>query len=131
MRVTGQRWQDLLEGLPESRQGDARALVALMGTETGEPPEVWASRIIGFGRYQFSRQGFAPLAAFAPTPRHMTVYLSGDFQERYPRLLAELGPVRHGKSCLYLPDLTDLDNRALTMLIRRTIRVHRGQTTDR
>jgi hypothetical protein len=122
---------DLLQRLPAARQQEADQLALLMAEVTGEEPVVWASRIVGFGRYRYryasGRAGDAPLAAFAPTPRQHTIYLGGDFQERYPRLLTDLGPATCGKGCLYVKRLADIDLAVLRTLVTRTVRVHRGQ----
>ena len=125
-------WQDLLADLPVGRQDDAHALVEVMRAATGADPVVWARRIVGFGeyryRYESGREGVAPLVGFAPARRHTSIYLAGDFRERYPTLVERLGPVGMGKGCLYVRALSAIDADALTMLIRRTVRVHHGQS---
>lgn len=85
---------DVLAHLPLRRQQESERLIALMREITGEIPVVWAGKIIGFGaysyRYDSGHSGAAPLAAFAPTVRHLTIYLGGDYLERYPRLVEAL-----------------------------------------
>jgi hypothetical protein len=108
----------------DQRRADARELVGLMGEITAEPPEVWTSNIVGFGegscRSPGGREGVAPLAAFAPRKDTLVVYLVGGYQERYPQLLAQLGPHRTGNSCLYLKRLPDVDVDVLRRLIERS-----------
>ena len=109
----------------EQRRADARALVELMAGITGEPPAVWTGNIVGFGerryRYASGRGGVAPIAAFAPRKDTLVVYLVGGYQERHQRLLAELGPHRTGKSCLYVKRLAEVDLRVLGRLIERSV----------
>lgn len=130
--------QDVLAALPERRQREAHELIAMMGAVTGEEPVVWAGKIIGFGTYRYrydsGREGEAPLAAFAPTPRHHTVYLVSGYQERYPRLLESLevdpgvrrGAPRFSRACLYLPRLDAVDPAVLTALVEQAVRAARA-----
>jgi|SRR5690625_2732681 len=128
----------VLAALPERRQAEAEELIAMMASVTGEEAVVWAGKILGFGtyryRYETGREGIAPLVGFAPTPRHHTIYLVGDYQDRYPRLLAELpvdpearrGAPRFSKACLYVPRLDAVRPEVLRKLVERTARVSRG-----
>ncbi|WP_430646734.1 DUF1801 domain-containing protein [Agromyces sp. GXS1127] len=113
------------------RRAEADELLALFGEVSGEPPVVWAGRIVGFGeveyRYESGRGGRSPLLAFAPTPRQHTIYLSEGFPERWPELLASLGPHRSSKVCLYLPRLTGVDRGVLRTLLERALAEARAQ----
>jgi len=117
----------------EHRQADARRLCALMEEVSGEPPAMWGAGIVGFGSYHYryasGREGDAPLVAFAPRKAQLVVYLVDGYEERYPRVLARLGPHKTGKACLYLKRLTDVDEAALRELVERTVRVSRGVRT--
>ena len=37
----------------EKRRADAKALVKLMGSATGEKPKMWGPSIVGFGSYHY------------------------------------------------------------------------------
>jgi hypothetical protein len=120
-----------LEAVPdENRRSDARALLELMRFVTGEPPVMWGPTIVGFGsyhyRYESGRTGDAPLAGFSPRKPNLVVYLVGGFEDRYPKLLEQLGPHKTGKACLYLKRLGDVDLDVLRQLIERSMRVGRG-----
>jgi hypothetical protein len=114
----------------ESHRADAHALVELMRSVTGEPPVMWGPSIVGFGsyhyRYKSGRTGDAPLAGFSPRKANLVVYLVGGFEDRYPKLLEQLGPHKTGKACLYLKRLDDVDLGVLRQLIERSMRVGRG-----
>ncbi len=56
----------------------------------------------------------------------LVLYLVGGVQDRYPKLLQQLGPHKVGKGCLYLKRLDDVDHVVLRALVERTVRVHRG-----
>jgi hypothetical protein len=114
----------------ERRRSDARELCELMRSVTGEPPVMWGPSIVGFGsyhyRYESGRTGDAPLAAFSPRKANLVVYLVGGFEDRYPKLLEQLGPHKSGKACLYLKRLRDVDLDALRQLVQRSMQVGRG-----
>lgn len=120
-----------LEAVPnENRRADAHALIELMRSVTGEPPAMWGPSIVGFGssryRYDSGRTGDAPMAAFAPRKANLVVYLADSFEDRYPKLLEQLGPHKSGKTCLYLKRLSDVDVDVLRQLIERSMRVSQG-----
>jgi hypothetical protein len=114
----------------EHRRSDARELCEFMRSVTGEPPVMWGPSIVGFGsyhyRYESGRTGDAPLAAFSPRKANLVVYLVGGFEDRYPKLLEQLGPHKSGKACLYLKRLRDVDLDALRQLVQRSMQVGRG-----
>ena len=113
----------------DARREDAQKLCASLSEWTGEPAVMWGASIVGFGRYDYrydsGREGTAPLVGFSPRKANLVVYLVGGVQDRYPRLLEQLGPHRLGKGCLYLKRLDDVDQAALRALVERTVRVHR------
>ena len=114
----------------EARREDAQRLSGLLAEWTGEPPVMWGASIVGFGHYRYrydsGREGTGPLVGFSPRKANLVVYLVGGFQDRYPKLLEQLGPHKLGKGCLYLKRLDDVDPETLRALVERTVRVHRG-----
>lgn len=116
---------EVLDRATGARRAEADELLALCAELSGEPPVVWAGRIIGFGeveyRYDSGRGGRMPLLAFAPGATKHTVYLVDDFAGRWPDLMAELGPHRASKVCLYLTRLTGVDRGVLRELLERSL----------
>jgi hypothetical protein len=114
----------------DGRHEDAQKLCGLLGEGTGEPAVMWGASIVGFGRYRYQydsgREGTAPLVGFSPREANLVLYLVGGFQDRYHKLLEQLGPHKMGKGCLYLKRLDDVDHEALRALVERTVRVQRG-----
>ena len=58
-----------IDGLTDrARRADAKALVKVMQSASGEKPRMWGPSIIGFGsyhyRYESGREGDMPLIAF-------------------------------------------------------------------
>jgi len=118
----------------EQQRADCKALIALLQTLTLKPPRMWGPSIVGFGSYRYSypsgHSGEAPLAGFAIRGRELVLYLSCE-QDEQTSLLAQLGPHRMGKSCLYIKRLADLDRTVLDKLLANsiayTIRLHEQQ----
>jgi hypothetical protein len=124
----------LIAAVPDdARRADAQKLSGLLADWTGEPPVMWGTSMVGFGRYHYRYQtgheGTAPLVGFAPRKANLVVYLVAGVQDRYPELLERLGPHKLGKGCLYLKRLDDVDHEVLRALVDGTVRVH--QDADR
>ena len=123
--------EDFLAAVPdEARRADAQRLCDLLSEWTGEPAAMWGGSIVGFGQYDYrydsGHEGTAPLVGFSPRKAALVVYLTGGAQERYGKLLEQLGPHKLGKGCLYVQRLDDIDQDVLRALVDRTVRVHRG-----
>ena len=68
-----------IDALPdENRRADAKALVKLMRSATGEKPAMWGPSIVGFGSYHYKyesgREGDMPLAGFSPRKAATVIY---------------------------------------------------------
>lgn len=102
-----------------TQAGDCRALMAMFGRLTGEPPKMWGPSIVGYGSYRYTyesgRSGEAPLVGFAVRGRELVVYLDGD--EGAGAVPPALGKFKTGKSCLYFKQLADLDVPVLEHLV--------------
>lgn len=122
---------EVLDRATGPRRAEADELVELLGEISGEHPVVWAGRIIGFGefeyRYESGHGGRSPLLAFAPGAAKHTIYLPEHFSERWPELMAVLGPHRATKVCLYLPRLAGVNRGALRTLLERALAESRAQ----
>lgn len=116
---------DVLDRARGDRRAEADEICALLQEITGEPPVVWAGRIIGFGvyeyRYESGHQGRAPLLAFAPGPSKHTFYLLNDFTHEWPELMDQLGAYRASKACLYVTRLARVDRQVLRTLLERSL----------
>jgi hypothetical protein len=95
-----------------------------------EPAMLWGSSIVGFGsydyRYESGHEGTSALAGFAPRKPHLVIYLVGGSEDKHAKLMADLGPHKTGKGCLYVKRLADVDPEVLRDLIDRSVRVRRG-----
>lgn len=106
---------------PDIRQRDARALIILFRRVTGWEPQMWGPSIIGFGRYRYlyesGHSGEMCATGFSPRKAELVLYVLGEQQDT-AELLPRLGKHRHGKSCLYLKRLADIDEAVLEEIIR-------------
>jgi hypothetical protein len=110
-----------LDGVePEQRKSDARAVKELMETITGQPAVMWGSSIVGFGTKEitYAKGNTSDWMAigFSPRKANLVLYIMDGF-EAYEPLLADLGPHKTGKSCLYINRLSDVDTDVLTQMI--------------
>jgi hypothetical protein len=113
-----------LNALPDERKRqDSLAILALMEEVTGEEAAMWGGSIVGFGSYHYvyasGREGDWPLTGFSPRKQALTVYITSGFDE-YEDLLGRLGKYTTGKACLYIKRLSDVDQDALKLLVRRS-----------
>jgi len=107
----------------KTMRSDAKALVALMRSATGEQPTMWGPSIVGFGSYHYKydsgREGDMPVVSFSPRKAATVVYLAG--LRSSGALLAKLGKHSTGGGCLYIKKLADVDTAVLEKLVAKSI----------
>ena len=114
-----------------ARRADAKALVKLMESASGEKPKMWGPSIIGFGSYHYKyesgREGDMPLIGFSPRKAANVLYgLHGSSDSR--ALLAKLGKHTTGKGCLYIKKLADVDQNVLEALVVKSVAAMRARS---
>jgi hypothetical protein len=116
-----------IDTLPENRRADAKALVKLMQSATGEKAKMWGPSIIGCGSYHYAydsgREGDMPLIAFSPR-KPAIVFYTAKF-DGYDKLLAKLGKHTTGKGCLYVKKLADVNAAVLDELVSKAVAARR------
>jgi hypothetical protein len=112
----------------ETKRADAKALVKLMQSASGEKPTMWGPSIIGFGSYHYTyesgREGDMPLAGFSPRKAATVLYGMMGFSHS-EALLAKLGKHTTGKGCLYIKNLADVDQKVLKALVLKSVTAKR------
>jgi len=112
----------------ETRRADAKALVKLMQSATGEKAKMWGPSIIGFGTYHYTyesgREGDMPLAGFSPRKAATVLYGMTGFSDS-EALLAKLGKHTTGGGCLYIKKLGDVDQKVLEELVLKSVAAKR------
>jgi hypothetical protein len=122
-----------IEALPDPvKRAEAKALVKLMQSATGEKPKMWGPSIIGFGSYHYNydsgREGDMPLVAFSPRKAATVLYnvkISSD-GTAFP----ELGKYTTGKGCLYVKKLADVDQTVLKAMVVHSVAAMRARKED-
>ncbi len=108
------------------RRADAKALIKLMQSATGEKPKMWGPSIVGFGSYHYKyesgREGDMPLISFSPRKTAMALYNMGGFSGS-EALRAKLGSAEKG--CLYIKKMAEVDQKELETLIVKSVEAMR------
>ena len=112
----------------QAQRSDAKALVKLMQTASGEKAAMWGPAIVGFGsyhyRYDSGREGDMPLVGFSPRKAATVLYnvaCEGDAR------LTKLGKHTTGKGCLYIKKLADVDLSVLEQLVHASVIARRAK----
>ena len=114
-----------------AKRADAKALVKLMQSVTGEKPKMFGPSIIGFGIYHYTydsgREGDMPIISFSPRKAATVLYnMCGS-----ETLRAKLGKHTDGKGCLYIKKLADVDQQVLEALAVKSVAAIRARTPVR
>ncbi len=108
----------------ETKRTEAHEIRKLMERVTGRPAKMWGPSIVGFGKYHYKyatgHEGDSSIAGFSPRARNFSLYIMAGF-DGYDELLSKLGKHKHGKTCLYINKLSDVDKDVLEELIRRSV----------
>jgi len=113
-----------------AKRADAKALVKLMQSASGEKPKMWGPSIIGFGSihytYDSGHEGDMPMIAFSPRKAANVLYSMSGFAGA-EALLAKLGKHTTGKGCLYIKKLADVDQKVLEALVVKSVAARRAR----
>ncbi len=116
------------------RRADAKTLVKLMKSATGEKPVMWGPSIIGFGSYHYvynsGREGDMPLAGFSPRKAATVLYVHTGFPGG-DALLEKLGRHTKSKACIYVKKLADVDAAVLEKLVTNSVTAMRKKAGGR
>jgi len=123
---TGQDVLKYIADVPSTqKQADSLQLIQWMEQITGHPAKMWGPSIIGFGKYHYKytsgHEGFAPLVGFSPRNKAMSLYVFTGLEEHL-HYLNGLGKYTMGKACIYVKQLSDIDESVLKNLMQQTIR---------
>ena len=107
------------------RRADCLTIAALMERLSGSKPKMWGDSIVGFGDYHYTyasgREGDWFQVGFSPRKQNLTIYVMG-YLEHLSDLLEGLGKYKHGKGCIYINKLEDIDMKVLENLKSSTIK---------
>jgi hypothetical protein len=113
-----------------TRRADAKVLVKLMQSATGEKPKMWGPSIIGFGSYHYKydsgREGDMPLIGFSPRKAATVLYNMTGFSGS-EALRAKLGKHAASKGCLHIKKLAEIDQKVLETLVVKSVGAMRAR----
>ena len=115
--------EDFLNGVDELQRADAKKIVNMMKSITGEKPKMWGPSIIGFGNKVYrspatGREVDWMKIGFSPRKANLTLYVLMYESPEQAKLLDQLGKYKRGKGCLYIKRLADVDEGVLEKLIK-------------
>jgi hypothetical protein len=117
----------------ESRRKDVSSIIDLITANTGLPPKMWGSSIVGFGSYHYKyesgREGTAPLTGIASRANAIVLYLVSVFDKR-EELLSKFGKYKSEKGCIYIRKLEEVDTGILVKMVKNSIAYRRKQYPD-
>lgn len=128
-RATNGDVDSFLENLEdEQKKQDSYTLIGIMEEITGEPAVMWGSSIIGFGTFPYkTKSNKEPYdwmqVGFSPRKAALTLYLNGIMykMDELPEFFNKLGKYKHGKGCLYIKRLSDVNADILRKLIKLSV----------
>jgi len=107
-----------------SRKKDCLIIKKIMQDITGKRAMMWGDSIVGFGRYHYKYasggEGDFFITGFSPRKQNFTIYIMPGYTG-YQQLLKKIGKHKHGKSCLYVKSLDDIDLDVLKELIAASV----------
>ncbi len=109
----------------KDRREEVRAVIALMKGATKQPPKMWGSAIVGFGKFRYKgasgREGDWFITGVSPRKSNLTVYICPGLH-RHAANLKALGKVTTGMSCIYVKRLSDVKLPILRRMASQAIR---------
>ncbi len=117
-----------LQGIrDEEKRQECYQVLRIMKRATKTEPKMWGPSIVGFGECRYSydsrREVDWFLAGFSPRAQSLTLYLTGGLDRE---MLKKLGKHKHGRNCLYINKLDDVDKKVLVSLITRSVQRANG-----
>ena len=108
---------------PEEKRKDGLALLKMYKKITGQKAVMWGSSMVGFGKYHYksersTQEGDWPLAAFSPRKQNLTLYAMAGNKGNLE--LKKLGKHKTSVGCLYINRLSDVDEKILISLIKKS-----------
>jgi len=116
----------------ESKRKDCRAIATLMADATGEPPKMWGTSIVGFGKHHYQYANGKPAeickVGFAPRARSFAFYFPK--YAEHASLIRKLGKHKYSGGCLHVTRLSDVDVGVLARMIERAFRTGGPDVAD-
>ncbi|MFW6248046.1 MAG: DUF1801 domain-containing protein [bacterium] len=114
-----------LDSVEDERQREeSYVLLETMREISGSEPVMYGTSIVGFGSstitYADGRTAEWFSVGFSPRKDKLSLYIVDD-AEKQGDILSRLGKYKHGKSCIWVKRLADIDMDVLRELIAREV----------
>jgi len=110
----------------EVKRKDCFEIVEMMKEATGEPPKMWGTSIIGFGKYHYKydsgHEGDMCVIGLSPRKQNIALYIPGGIH-KYDDHLEKLGKHNTGKGCLYINNLQKVNVGVLKEIINESMKI--------
>lgn len=118
--------EDFINSVQDSqKKDDCKKLLKIFSEVTGKPAKMWGDSIVGFDSYSYTNSSGKKLewlaTGFSPRKQNLTVYIMSGFKN-FDEYLAEIGPAKTGKGCLYFKSLSQVDEGILKKLIKDSVK---------
>jgi len=125
-KASGVRPAGFLSGIvDDQRRKDCQRIAGWMKKATKSSGKMWGASIVGYGAYTASYESGRTFdwfyVGFSNRKQSITLYIMNGFSD-YEPLIKKLGKVSHGKSCLYLKRLSDVNEDVLQKLINSSVK---------
>jgi hypothetical protein len=122
---------NFINGIPnEQIRKDCWTLFKIMSETVQAIPRMWGTDIVGFGQYRAvdtdGKEDYWMLIGFSPRKQAITLYFMVTGSEHSAELLSKLGKYTHGRRCLNIKHLVDIDLTVLKELLRISV-ANKGQ----
>ena len=116
------------------KRNDSFAILELMKKASGEEPKMWGGSIVGFGNVSLKspatgREVDWLRIGFSPRKANFSLYLVGDIS-KYGADLEKLGKHKTSVGCLYIKQLSDVDQDVLNQIVETSFKkakeIHRA-----
>jgi len=109
----------------EVKRKDCFDIIEMMKEAAGEPPKMWGTSIIGFGKYHYKydsgHEGDMCVMGLSPRKQNIALYIPGGIH-KYDDLLEKLGKHKTGKGCLYINNLQKVNVGVLREIINKSMK---------
>jgi len=109
----------------EVKRKDCFDIIEMMKEAAGEPPKMWGTSIIGFGKYHYKydsgHEGDMCVMGLSPRKQNIALYIPGGIH-KYDDLLEKLGKHKTGKGCLYINNLQKVNVGVLRAIINKSMK---------
>jgi hypothetical protein len=118
--------KNFIDGIPNPQiRQDCWTLFRIMSEAAQAMPRMWGMSTVGFGQFRATdingKEKYWMLIGFSPRKQSIALYIMVNSIDHSTELLAGLGKYTHGKGCLIIKSLADVDLAILKELVSESV----------